>query len=122
MIGYHLITSSFSFFLCSAAAPIQWCLEVEMRFEQITAAVTRRLAVAEVREILCVELFAVATSLHLWLQRTPLGMPSYSGSDLMSSLDDDAGRINTREPGNKRGRHCQFHLAMACCPAGIAKA
>ena len=74
-----------------------------MRFEQIIAPVARCLALA-VREICGVVLFADSMRLHLWQVRKPLGMPSYSGSDLMSSLPvDDAGRINTGNPGSKRG-------------------
>ena len=88
-----------------------------MRIEQIIAAVTRSVVNATVREIEAVVLFVNATRLHLWLQRTPLGMPAYSGSlPLSPSPDGDAGR-------SKRGRlRCQPRLALASCPAGSVTA
>jgi hypothetical protein len=95
-----------------------------MRFEQNTVAVTRNLVIATVREIEAVVSFANAMRLHLWLQRMPLGMPAYSGSLSVSpSLDVDAGRIDTPQPGSKRGRLLsQPMLALASCPAGSVKA
>ncbi len=92
-----------------------------MRIEQIIATVARRLAIAEVREITVVESFAAALRLHLWRLRTSLGMPSYSGSDLMSF--DDAGWLNTGKPGCKRGRpQSQFALVTVGTPAGLTTA
>ena len=94
-----------------------------MRFEQIIAAVTRCLAIAQVREISVVDSFAAAMRLHLWLLRTAFGMPTYPGSDLMSP--SDAGRINTGEPGSKRGRLLSQPMLVttaASCPAGLAAA
>jgi hypothetical protein len=109
------------FFLCSVAAPLLGALEVEMRFEQITVAVTRNLVIATVREIEAVVSFANAMRLHLWLQRKPLGMPAYPGFLSHSSmLCGDLGRPDT---GGKRGRLlCQPILALASCPAGNATA
>lgn len=97
-----------------------------MRFEHNIATVAR-LAIAQVREILVVESFAAATSLHLWLQRTSLGILAYPGSDLRSLGDlmslDDLGRINTGSPGCKRGSMpSQPMLVTAGCPAGFASA
>ena len=114
----------FFVFLCSAAAPQPVLLEVEMRHESIIAAVTRSVAIATVREIEAVVSFVGAACLHLWLQRMPLGMPAYSGSlSVSSSLGGDAGRIDTPQPGCKRGRLlCQKILALASCPAGTVKA
>ncbi len=98
-----------------------------MRFEQITAAVTRNVVIATVREIEAVVSFANAMCLHLWLRRKPLlhrqhlGMLAYPGflSD-SSMLCGDFGRPDT---GGKRGRLlCQPILALASCPAGSAKA
>jgi hypothetical protein len=92
-----------------------------MRFEQIITAVTRSLAIAQVREITVVESFAVAIRLHLWLLRTTLGMPSYPRFDLKQS--QDAGRINFGRLGCKRGRgQSQLVLVTASCPAGFASA
>jgi hypothetical protein len=99
----------------------QVLLEVEMRFEQIIAAVTRPVVIATVREIEAARVFANA-SLHRWLQRMPLGMPAYSGSLPLSSFGD-AGGINPADPGSKRGRsRCQPLLALANCPAGTVMA
>ncbi len=92
-----------------------------MRFEQIIAAVTRSLAIAAVRAITVVESFVSVIGLHFWLLRTNLGMPSYSGSDLMAL--DDAGRIHTGRLGCKRGTvQSQLMLVTAGCPAGSASA
>lgn len=85
-----------------------------MRFEHIIATVVRRLAIAEVRVITVVDSFATAMHLHLWLLRTNLGMPSYSGSDLMSLSDARPGEPGL--PGCKRGSlPCQPILAIAGC-------
>ncbi len=92
-----------------------------MRYEQIIATVARRLAIAEVREIKVVETFAAAMRLHLWLLRTSLGMPAYSGSD--PSPTGDTSWINTGNPGCKRGRlQSQPLLVTAGCPAGLTSA
>jgi len=95
-----------------------------MRNELFIAAITRSVVITTVREIEAVVSFANAMRLHLWLQRMPLGMPAYSGSLSVSpSLDVDAGRIDTAQPGSKRGRLLgQPMLALASCPAGTVKA
>ena len=95
-------------------------MEVEMRFEQIIAAVTRPVVIATVREIEAVRVF-VCANLHLWLQRMPLGMPAYSGSMPSFSLGGDD--LGWSDPGNKRGK--QLHVpavALASCPVGLDQA
>ena len=92
-----------------------------MRFEQIIVAVTRNLVIATVREIEAVVSFANAMRLHLWLLRTNLGMPSYSGSD--TSTPAGAGRLKPGIFGCKRGRtQSQPWLVTAGCPAGYPSA
>ena len=54
-------------------------LEVEMRIEQLIAAIARSVATATVREIQAVLSFMRDTRLHhLWLQRMPSGRPAYA--------------------------------------------
>lgn len=92
-----------------------------MRFEQITAAVTRNVVITTVREIEAVVSFANAMCLHLWLRRKPLGMPAYPG--LLSGSSILCGDLDRPDTGSKRGRTlCQPIWALASCPVGTATA
>jgi hypothetical protein len=97
-----------------------------MRFEQIIAAVTRRLAVAEVREITVVDQFAAALRLHLWQLRMSLGMPNYPGSAPVSLGDirgSKPGHVGCkRGPGHLGLMQSQLLLVTAGCPAGRTSA
>ena len=97
-----------------------------MRFEQIIAAVTRRLAVAEAREITVVDQFAAALRLHLWQLRMWLGMPNYPDSALMSLSDArlrEPGHFGCkRSPGQFGLMQSQLLLVTAGCPAGRTSA
>ncbi|TWU51040.1 hypothetical protein Poly51_43340 [Rubripirellula tenax] len=101
-----------------------------MRFDSITAAVTRNLVNAMVREITVVRSFVAASILHRWLHRMPLfAMPSGMSSYLLSSITPDdfvalvqagsleseclSGLASTKRGGVK----CQPCLAMASYPA-----
>jgi hypothetical protein len=92
--------------------------EVEMRNETIIAAVERRLAIAEVREILVV-VDALVASMHLHLQRlrTSLGLPSYSWSKPtplgvgVGFRRTPVGVVGDMPTGPVFGRNCP---AMAC--------
>ena len=114
------------FFLLRSRTDFEGALEVQMRFEQIIAAVTRRLAVAEVRGITVVDQFVAALRLHLWQLRMCLAMPNYSGSTLVSL--SDARGSNPGYFGCKRGpgqfglMQSQLLLVTAGCPAGRAAA
>mgnify|MGYP001822124013 FL=1 len=97
-----------------------------MRFERIIAAVTRRLAIAEVREITVVDQFAAALRLHLWQLRMSLGMPNYPGSTPISASDiggRDPGNVGCkRSPGHLGPMQSQLLLVTAGCPAGRTSA
>jgi hypothetical protein len=119
------------FFLLRSRTDFDGALEVQMRFEQIIAAVTRRLAVAEVREITVVDQFAAALRLHLWQLRMWLGMPNYPDSALMSLSDVSLSDARLRKPGHfgcKRSpgqfglMQSQLLLVTAGCPAGRTSA
>ena len=90
-----------------------------MRFDQITAAVTRIVAITDVRAIKAGRWFANALCLHLWRNRMPLGMPAYAGSPSVCSLLDEHGDgIGCPMPGSKRGRVLPQSLwVQTSCPA-----
>ena len=114
------------FFLLRSRTDFEGALEVQMRFEQIIAAVTRRLAIAEVREITVVDQFAAALRLHLWQLRMSLGMPNYPGSTPISVSDirgSEPGYLGCkRGPGQLGLMQSQLLLVTAGCPAGRTSA
>jgi hypothetical protein len=94
-----------------------------MRIEQIIAAVTRSVVNSTVREIKAAGLFAGALRLHLRPERMHLGMLAYSQA--LPALPIDGGNLGMvfGNPGSTQGRwQLQPVLALACCPAGRAKA
>ncbi len=100
-----------------------------MRIEQIIAAVTRTLVVANVREICRVVTFVAASRLHRWQMRMLLGMPCYCSLPLSGDLsrfidiDDRDGRAVCFSQGGKRGKQLgQLNLAPANCQQRSASA
>ncbi len=85
--GQPYVILLLSFFVLRSRAPSRVPLEVEMRFESITAVVPRNLVNAMVREITVASSFVAATILHRWLHRMPIGaMPAGFASYLVGSL------------------------------------
>ncbi|TWU58101.1 hypothetical protein [Rubripirellula reticaptiva] len=110
-----------------------------MRFEQITAVVTRNLVNAMVREITVARSFVAATILHRWLHRMPLSAMPHSplllgtASYLVGSLSPsdfaafvvahgDQSETLLAITGTKRGGvGYQPCLVTANCPARSAR-
>jgi hypothetical protein len=93
-----------------------------MRFEQFIAAVTRPVVIATVRAIQAARVFANASSLQLWHERVPLGMPAYWDAMPCSSLRDGLVALHPGAVGSQRGRlHCQPRLALASCPVETSR-
>jgi hypothetical protein len=124
--GFGCFKFMLVFFLLRSRTDFDGALEVPMRFEQIIAAVTRRLAVAEVRGITVVDQFAAALRLHRWQLRMSLGMPNDPCLALLSLSDargSKRGHVGCkRSPGHFGLMQSQLLPVTVGCPAGRASA